>query len=432
VRRSNRGADFALRAAGWNVALAGALHLPWIEAHLVAPVAALQGRAALAWAGLPSAPFAVTASCANVDVAAVCAGAILAYPASGRRRALGALGALACALFLNVARLASLAGAGARAFDLLHLVVWPVAIAAGMFVYVVTWLCWNGVFRRTAFGRFTLVSAVLCAVFVAAAPVYLQSHVLLIAAGSVASLAAGILRLAGVDAVATGQTLWSGGTGVVVTQECLATPLLPIAAAAVLVHPAAAWRRAAALAALVPAFFALGVVRLLLVAVPRWLVQSPLIVVHAFFEILIAAVCIMAASWLQRDAEISPVRRAAIGLGVAAIVGVVSSWIGLADLLRPPGAPDPQAAIALLPACQLATFAGIAATGYGRMRAGVMTAGLVLLAVEAALLVSIVDAIAGTYGVMPQVRDIRGWSIAAPVALAFVLGRRGMHAGEHV
>lgn len=46
VHHSNRGAEFALRAAEWNVAPAGALHLPWIDAHIVAPMAALQGRAA--------------------------------------------------------------------------------------------------------------------------------------------------------------------------------------------------------------------------------------------------------------------------------------------------------------------------------------------------------------------------------------------------
>jgi len=302
--------------------------------------------------------------------------------------------------------------------------VWPVAIAAGMSVYVVTWWCWNGdVFRRTAFGRFALVAAALCAVFVAAAPLYLESRALLIAAASVASLAAGILRLTGIHAVAAGQTLWSGGTGVVVTQECLATPLLPIAAAAVLVYPAAAWRRIAALVALVPVFLALGVVRLLLVAVPRWLAHSPLTVVHAFFEILIAAASIAAAAWIRRDAAVPPFRRAAIGLGVAAIVGVILNRIGPADLLRPAGTPDPQAAIALLPVFQLATFAGIVATGYGRMRVRVMTAGVALLAVEAALTVSAVDAISTAYGVLPHVRDIRAWSIAAPIALAFVLAR---------
>ena len=66
------------------------------------------------------------------------------------------------------------------------------------------------------------------------------------------------------------------------------------------------------------------------------------------------------------------------------------------------------------------------------MRVRAASAGLALLAVEATLCVWAVDAVSRTHGVMPHVRDIRAWSLAAPVALALALARRRTPAVRHV
>ena len=74
----------------------------------------------------------------------------------------------------------------------------------------------------------------------------------------------------------------------IVTQECIFTPLIPLYLAAALAAPLG-WRRRTAMLVATPAvFFALGVSRLLVLAVPAAVVGSYAVAIHAFSQNLVA------------------------------------------------------------------------------------------------------------------------------------------------
>src|SRR5262249_51921180 len=87
-----------------------------------------------------------------------------------------------------------------------------------------------------------------------------------------------------------------------VTQECLLTPLIPLYLAAAASLPGRPSRRLMALAAALPLFFGLGILRLLILAAPPSLVDAPIIVVHGFFQLVLGAMLIVFASVYQSNA----------------------------------------------------------------------------------------------------------------------------------
>jgi hypothetical protein len=218
--------------------------------------------------------------------------------------------------------------------------------------------------------------------------------------------------------------LWTSRGGFAVTQECIATPLIPIYLAAVLVG-ARTWRqRALALAAAPLLFVGLGIARLLVVALPASIVASPLYVVHAFYQILLAAVVVSVAACWRHGVVGAAVRRAftgmAMGLVVAWLLGATYAHVltRAAEMISGgAGIPlgDPQGAIALLPAFQAGLYVALwvaawAGVGWRRFLIGLGLLALLQIATLGALL-----AVAGSAGFTPRVRDVRAWAVLGPL-----------------
>jgi exosortase/archaeosortase family protein len=425
TRRPTIADRFVLRGLAATLGLFGVLRLAWKEAHVVLPATQMQARLAARWFGDASAPVTATLACSGADALALCVGAVLAYPVSWRARVSGAACGTALILLLNTVRIGTLgeAAADARWFAALHLYIWPAVLTLAIAGYVFAWMRYadRGVDRPLLRAvprpsqRFIILTIAFLLVFLAVSPLYLESARLLALAGIVARAAAVTLASAGIPAHAAANVLWTGSGGFLVTPECIATPLVPVYLAAVCAY-APTWRRlTVGVLATVPIFLGLGIARLLLVALPA-AVASPLFWVHAFYQLLAGAVVVVAAAcWRHRTTA----GRHALGGIVAGIACGVAAAPVLTHVVAAAGATpvdDPQGAIALLPAFQVALYVALwvaASTdrGWTRFTAGfailavTLTAGLLGLRVLAA------------YALTPHVRDIRAWAIAAPVVI---------------
>jgi hypothetical protein len=256
--------------------------------------------------------------------------------------------------------------------------------------------------------RFVVLTIVFVLLFSVASPLYLESSAVLALAGFIARAAAAVLQLGGMDAHVLAATLWTSRGGFSVTQECITTPLIPVYLAAVCAY-AATWRRLiAGVAAAAPLFTALGVVRLLLVALPG--VASPLFYVHAFYQLLLAAVIVLIAALWRHSGRTAP--RYAIG---GALVGVL--FVALLGpiytraITYPAGAPlsDPQGAIAILPAFQIGLYLALSVAAYVALGWGRFFAGLAVLGVT-----QTAGLLALQTGFSAPVPHVRAWAIAGP------------------
>jgi hypothetical protein len=319
-------------------------------------------------------------------------------------------------------------------FNALHLYFWPGLLTLAIAAYVFTWMRLADYRhpREAAIGecdaahverpirtrRFLVLTAVFMVLFAAASPLYLQSASVLALAAFIARTAAAILGVAGVSSYAVANVLWTPRGGFLVTQECISTPLLPVYLAAVCSQSTTWTRRMLGVASAGPLFVVLGVVRLLVVALPDSVVASPLFIVHAFYQLLLGIVVVLlAARW--RHGERHMLRHALVGIGVGlAFVYLVGPFY--TRMVRyPAGAvlEDPQGAIAFLPKFQMGLYlalwiAAFVAAGWKRFLAGfavlelTQTVGLVAL--------GILEAHAG---LTAHVRDIRGWAVAGPLVV---------------
>jgi exosortase/archaeosortase family protein len=429
---------FVLRAGAWSLGLFGLLRLSWIEAHLVLPFTRAQASFATRLFGAPAAPVEATLACSGTDALALCLGAILAFPAKWRTRLAGAAAGTLLILALNSLRIGTLGmlAASPARFDTFHTYVWPAVLTLAIAGYVIGWMRFadrravlvagEGASREAfpaarprAWRRFGWLAAALLLVFVAASPLYLESSGLLALGGFMARAAAGTLRLLGVDAHAAGNVLAVPSGSFLVTQECIATPLIPIYLAAVLAWPTTRrWRILGVLAA-APIFTVLGIARLLVVALPGTVMASPVALVHAFYQLLVGALVVFLAALWRHGGHSAP-RHAALGGAVGLLFVLLlgpyytRAVTGLAGM--PPD--DPQGALALLPAFQIGLYlalwmAAAIAVGWGRFLAGLAALGLT----QAAGLLAL-HALATHAGLAAQVRDVRGWAVAGPV-LAF-------------
>jgi exosortase/archaeosortase family protein len=417
--------SFVLRGVAASLALFALLRLAWIDAHVVLPFTAMQAALASRGFGAPASPIGVTLACSGTDAITLCAGAILAYPARWRTRAGGLAAGVILIAVLNTIRIGTLgrAAASPSRLAILHLYLWPAVLTLAIAGYVFAWMRYADradpqpvlrvVPRPTQ--RFIVSSVVFFLVFLAASPYVLVSGGVLALANVVAHAAAALLRVAGVPAHAAASVLWTGSGGFLVTQECIATPLIPVYLAAVCAY-APTWRRlTAGVVATLPLFVALGIVRLLLVALPS-AVASPLFWVHAFYQLLLGAI-IVCVTALWRDRRTAG-RHALAGMLAGVVAGVITAPL-LAHLTGAvvEGVADPQGAIALLPAFQIALYVALCAaawteTGWTRAIAGLT---VVSCMIPASML--ILRALAADGGVAPHVRDIRGWAIAGPVLI---------------
>ena len=424
VRAPTLAADFALRALGWSLGIFGLLRWPWIEGHALLPLVRAQGAIAAAIAGSPSLPVAATLACSGADAVALCLGAILAYPVAWRRRLAGAGGGLLLILALNTLRIGSLgrAASSPRVFDLLHLYIWPAALTVAIAAYVFWWMRAGAAAAdaQAVAGpsrRFVILTVIFVLVFSALSPLYLESAWVLAVAGFVTRAAAGMLAIVGVTAHAAGNVLSTERGAFAVTQECVSTPLIPVYVAAICAY-ARTWRQLVpGLLAAVPLFTALGIARLLVVALPGG-AGGPLFFVHAFYQLLLAAVVIaIAAVWRHGG------RHAAGYAAAGAVAGVLFAWL-LGGPYTSAVAPrmagtiaDPQGALALLPSFQVGLYlalsvAALAAVWWKRFLVGLAALGATQAAGLAAL-----HALALSPDFVLQVRDVRAWAIAAPVLI---------------
>lgn len=418
---------FALRAAAWSLGFFGLLRLEWFASHVLLPVTRAQGAVAVGLLGTPAMPIEVTLACSGAEALALCLGTILAYPVTWRARLVGAAGGAAFILSLNTLRIGTLgqAAASPQWFDILHLYVWPATLLIAIALYVFAWMRFSDRAPRVSpdgwrlqpTRRFVVLTLALLVIFAAAAPWYLESTRVLALAAFIARAAAAILGAAGITAHVASNVLWTPRGGFLVTQECIATPLLPVYVAAICTY-VTTWRwRMLGAAAAIPLFIALGIARLLVVALPE-MVASPLFFVHAFYQLLLGAVVIFVAA-LWRHGRGRAIAHAAAGI----VVGVLFVYL-LGPVYTRTVSPetvwtldDPQGAIAFLPAFQIALYLGLwvaafAAVGWRRFVAGLAVLGLTQSAGLLAL-----HSLAIHAGMTAHVRDVRGWAIAGPVLI---------------
>jgi exosortase/archaeosortase family protein len=414
---------FALRGVAWSLGLFGLSRLNWTEAHAVLPFTGVQAGLAVGLFGTPALPVEATLACSGADSLALCLGAVLAYPVPWRKRLAGATGGAGLILGLNTLRIGSLGRVAAAPawFNALHLYIWPAVLTLAIAGYVFWWM-------RLADGRqavaerprptrrFLFFTAAFLLVFSAASPLYLESTGVLALASFIARTAAATLGIVGFSAHAAANVLWTPRGGFLVTQECVSSPLIPVYLAAICAY-STTWRRLVlGVLATPPLFTALGIVRLLVVALPAAVVASPLFLVHAFYQLLLGAVVVLlAALWRHRPG-------AALGHAVFGVIaGVLFAYLFgplfLQVVTYPAGAPldDPQGAIALLPAFQVGLYlalwiAAFVAFGWRRFLAGLavleltQTAGFLTL-----------HALTTQLGLRASVPDVRGWAVAGPL-----------------
>jgi len=447
ARERTEAVRFALRAVAWSLGLFGLLRLNWTEVQAVLPVTRAQAAVAVGLFGTPALPVEVTLACSGADALALCFGAIFAYPVQWRRRVAGAACGAALILGLNTFRIGTLGlvAASPAWFNTLHVYVWPAVLTLAIAGYVFAWMRFAD--RRQAQAetagaagsfstglppsplpvarmapqptrRFVYLTAAFLLVFLAASPLYLESAAVLTLAGFMAGAAAATLGIAGVSAHAVANVLWTSRGGFLVTQECISTPLIPVYLAAVCAY-ATTWRRLIlGVLATLPLVVALGIVRLLIVALPGTLVASPLFVVHAFYQLLLGAVVVFLAAQWRHGWSAAPRHALAgviVGVGFVYILGSFYTSI----VTYPAGAPadDPQGALAFLPAFQIGLYlalwiAAFVAAGWRRFLAGLVVLELTQTAGLFAL-----HALASHPGLTAHVRDVRGWAIAGPLLI---------------
>ena len=263
-----------------------------------------------------------------------------------------------------------------------------------------------------------VVTGVFLLLFAAASPLYLESSSILSLAGFIARAAAMVLGAVGVSAYSAANVLWTPRGGFLVTQECISTPLIPIYLAAVCTY-ATTWRRLIlGVVGAAPLFIALGIVRLLVVALPYAVVASPLFLVHAFYQLLLGAVVVFLAALWRHGGSAAP-RHALVGVvvGVAFVLLLGRSYTDL--VTSPGGAPldDPQGAIAFLPAFQIGLYLALWVAAFVAVGWKPFLAGLAVLALTQTTGLLALHALASS-GLTAHVRDIRGWAVAGPLLIA--------------
>jgi exosortase/archaeosortase family protein len=433
--------SFLLSATAWSLGLFGAFRLAWLEAHAILPLTGFQARIAEWLAGPPSTPVNVTLACSGIDVLSLCAGTILGYPAPWRARVAGAAAGTALILGLNVVRIGALGRAAASpSFDLLHVYVWPALLTFAGAAYVFTWMRWadgppaslslqpppdRRFIAAADLGPLLRWSTVLLAAFVVTQPLYLDSALLRGVAALVAKCAAGILHAGGIVAVAQHDILITARGAFMVTTECISSPLIPIYAAAAIACVHTVPRRLALLAAGVPVFVALGVARLLVVALPATIVASPAFAIHAFSQLLAGAIVIcLAAAW-RYGAGARAGRQACIAIALGALVtAALGAWPAAAyGRLFAGSIQDPQGAVLLLPSFQVGLFVGLVTAAFSRWRWRLLAGGAATLIATQVLFFAALHLLARYSATAPDARGVRAWALAVPLVVAGMMVR---------
>jgi exosortase/archaeosortase family protein len=438
--RHRQAFEFAARGVFWGLSLFGVMRVGWFEVYALLPLTRLQAAVAATVFGTPAASIDVTLACSAADALALCAGAILGYPARWQSRLAGVGGSIALILGLNTVRIGALGRAAASPswFEALHVYVWPAVITFAIAGYVFGWMrCVDG-WRaaRPALApsssrltrRFVLFTVVFLALFTAAAPLYLESAAVLAAGAFIARAAASVLNGLGAEATATTNLLSTSRGAFLVTQECIATPLIPVYVAAVVAY-SSTWRwRSLALLATVPLFAGLGIARLLVVALPAALVDSPMFLIHAFYQLLLAGVLVVVVALWRHGRGGTAWRRALAGssLGIAsvAVLGPVYTGVLMPAFAASTPLHDPQGAIALLPSFQVGFYVALFVAAFVLLEWRPFVLGIALLGLSQIAALTLLHVVSVETGVTPHVRDVRAWALGVPLLLVAVLVTR--------
>jgi len=434
--RARAACKFALRALAWSLGFFAVLRLGWTEAHAVLPFTHLQAALAVGLFGTPASPIDATLACSGTDALALCFGAIFGYPVQWRKRLLGAAAGAGVILALNISRIGTLGRAAASPswFNALHVYVWPAVLTVAIGGYVFAWMRIadhrpatsggadapgpSGGVRLRPTGGFVVLTAAFLLVFSATSPLYLESAGVLALAGFIARAAAALLGMVGVGAQAAGNVLWTPRGGFLVTQECIFTPVIPIYLAAICAYSATMRRFTLGILATLPLFTALGIARLLVVALPDAIVTSSTFMVHAFYQLVVAAVLVfLAARWRHNG-------RAAVGRALVGLIGGVlflqffgPVYTRLVTRLASLPLDDPQGAIAFLPAFQVGLYLALWIAACLAVGWRLFVAGLAALALTQVAGLLALHSLVAHAGLTPHVRDVRGWAVAGPLLI---------------
>ena len=441
------------QAAMWVVLLFGLTRIAWVQDNILFPFARFQGGIACRIAGTPADSVYVDLSCTGSDAMALCVGAILAFPAVWRRRLLGSALGLGLILVLNTARIGTLSLVVDRPtlFGLLHVYLWPAVVIVVTAVFVFYWIGTSPAppertqpaappridLRGPRTLRFLSLVVLLVGLFYLGSRWIFTSSTLLVVAGWSASTAAFLMTALGGTAAVGGNMFQTPYGNWLVTQECIATPLIPVYLAAALTLSRTNLRRILAVLAAVPLFTLLGTARLLVLAVPPAFVGSHDVAVHAFYQVLVGLLIVGLAAFAmgrrQAMGASSPLADTARAAGAGVLSGLVVAaltqrlWPLVAALPDSyhlgHGYSDPQGALTLLPAFQVALMVALWLSLVRPLLDRGLGLGLgLLLASQVAILLALGE-LAMHLQVEAPIAGIRAYTLAAPILVAWWLAR---------
>ena len=190
-----------------------------------------------------------------------------------------------------------------------------------------------------------------------------------------------------------------------------------------------------------PLFFTLGVARLLVLALPRSLAPSPALVAHAFFQLFMAALLVVAAAfWQHRKDGLWRVANhtflaLSVGVVVAALAGRAITRVmtaaaerlsSLVHASHPLELADPQGALALLPAYQIGLMLALWIAAFTRPDWRRVGLSCLLLGLTQLALLLVLGELASHIGIEPHARDLRAWAVALPPLIILLLNRRAL------
>lgn len=473
---------FVVTVAAWVVGLYGLFRLPLVQQYGLVPFARIQQGIAVALFGVSPTAIIVDVSCTGSDAMALALGAVLGFPAPWKQRIRAAGVGFLLITALNTLRIATLSMVvGERAtFDLLHLYVWPGLIVLAAVLYVFRWMQsvtpggpvpssslepGNGTDRSLASAgasspssssaeeerairpgawgiaassgwRFGITASVLVTGYFVASPWILGSATLQTVSVWSAGVARTLMAGVGVTASVNGNLLMAGSRAWLITPECIVTPLIPVYLATIMCWPTTARRRWLALACAPLLFFSLGVVRLLVLALPASLAVHT-VALHAFYQIALALLLVAFAVRFARGSRedsagwhwpraasaivLGTAAAAAYAAAIAAVVSPVADLIGRALPHLGHGYSDAQGALMILPAFQLGLFVALwVAAGEG-LRSARVAAAAAVLAIQQSVVVLVLGELQTHAGFELPIVAIRAGAILVPVALVWLL-----------
>jgi S-adenosylmethionine decarboxylase len=433
--------SFLIQGVLWNIVFFGLIRLAWVDRHFTQALVAFQQAIVNWYAGAPRLGLVVTSDCSGADVMALCAAVTLAYPVAWTRRIAGVVAGIGLIVAFNIVRIATLYRASTPAtLEWLHRVVWPVALVIVTIAYVLWWI------RRSerndhrtdgTIARMTKPLVVLGLAYAATVPWAFVSGSLQRAGVWTVTCATMLTHAFGVEVHGVGNVLVTSRGNFQVTPECLFTPILPIYLAAVWAWPMAWRRRTAWILAAVPLFLALGVVRLLALALPPLVVSHPTFLAHGFYQLIMGLVAIVGAAHLAawRRPGRSTTGRTVIAIGsalgaavitgplwqraIVALAGLVHDvWPSTVTVLAGPN--DQQGALAVLPVYQFALVVGLwmALTSGKRWRSAIVA--LAALALSQVIFFAAIGGVSAAFQIEPHALVVRGWALAVPLVMALV------------